>query len=245
MRLNRFLSASGFSSRRKGEEIISSGRVRVNGEVCVDPARNVEPGSDSVSVDGTRLTVREQKRWFVMNKPAGVIVSRGDTHGRATVYDLLGPETKGVFAVGRLDYDTSGVILFTDDGDAAHRLIHPSFEVEKVYRAEVAGQVTARDVEKVKHGMELDDGMTAPAEMRILESGTDGSIVEITLHEGRKRQARRMLDRIGHPVKTLERVSFGGITSRNVGSGHYRPLNNQEVQVLLHTTNKKPPEKHT
>jgi len=232
MRLNRFLSVSGFSSRRKGETIIRSGRVRINGEVVDDPARDVDPVLDRVTVDDRELTVHEKKRWYVMNKPAGVIVSRGDTHGRATVYDLLDSATTGVFSVGRLDFNTSGVLLFTDDGDAAHRLMHPSFRVDKVYRAEVRGRVSGIDCETFRRGIVLDDGPTAPAEMRILSGGSNSSIVEIVIHEGRKRQVRRMLDSIGHPVMTLERVSFGGVTAAGLSPGGVRALDPGEVARL-------------
>lgn len=232
MRLNRYLSVTGVSSRRKGEEIIRAGRVTINGDVVEDPAHNVDPDRDAVCVDGVSAVVRTEKRWFVMNKPTGVIVSRGDTHGRATVYDLLGPEARGVFSIGRLDVDTSGVLVFTDDGDAANRLMHPSFGVEKVYRAEVAGAVTSADARAIARGIELDDGMTAPARLSILSSDERDSIVELTIHEGRKRQVRRMFERLGHPVKTLDRLAFGGITVDSLGCGTYRPLYPGEIELL-------------
>ncbi len=233
MRLNRFLSAAGVSSRRKGEEIIKTGRVRVNGVVVDDPARNVDETIDTVTVDGQSIAVGTKKRWYVLNKPTGVIASRGDTHGRATVYDLLGPETEGVFSVGRLDFDTSGVLLFTDDGDGAFRLTHPSFEVEKIYRAEVSGRVTSVEAEMIRRGIELDDGPAAPAGMTVLADGGDGSIVELSIHEGRKRQVRRMLEAIGHRVRSLERLSFGGVTAQGLPYGHYRLLGDVEVRNML------------
>lgn len=232
MRLNRYLSASGYTSRRKGEEIIRGGRIKVNGVIVTDPAKSVETGIDTVTVNGAPLIINPGKRYYVMNKPTGVIVSRGDTHGRVTVFDLLGPETKGVFPVGRLDANTSGVLLFTDDGDLAHRLTHPSFGVKKVYRAEVKGRVGKKDVRRLKGGLILDDGPTAPADMVICESDSEVSLVEITLKEGRKRQVRRMLDFIGHPVRALERVSFGGINASGVPPGGYRALESGEVESL-------------
>jgi len=232
MRLNRFFSASGYSSRRKGEEIVRTGRLEVNGIVVTDPAKGVDPCTDVVTVDGVRLVVTAEKRYYVMNKSTGLIVSHGDTHGRPTVFDILGPETKGVFPVGRLDADTSGALLFSDDGDLTYRLTHPSFGVEKVYRAEVKGHIGRSDVQRLKNGLVLDDGPTAPADMVILESGKDMSLVEITLHEGRKRQVRRMLKHIGHPVAALERVSFGGVTVDDLSQGHYRPLIPDEIERL-------------
>ncbi|GAG32983.1 unnamed protein product, partial [marine sediment metagenome] len=158
MRLNRYISASGYTSRRKGEKIIREGRVKVNGAVVADPARTIDPSRDAVSIDGELLVINREKRYYIMNKPMGVIVSRIDTHGRPTVIDLLGSETKGVFPVGRLDANTSGVLLFTDDGDLAYRLTHPSFGVEKVYSAEVEGLVSTKDAQRVREGLILDDG---------------------------------------------------------------------------------------
>lgn len=232
MRLNRYLSVSGYSSRRRGEEVIRAGRVSVNGEVIVDPAHDVVPGRDRVLLDGCLLEASGTRRYLLLNKPTGVIVSRIDTHGRITVSDLLGKAGEGVFPVGRLDANTSGALLLTDDGDLAYRLTHPSFGVEKVYRAVVRGRVTLDDVRKIEMGIVLDDGPTAPASLRVLGRDRETSSVELTLHQGRKRQVRRMLDRIGHPVITLERISFGGITAEGMPSGAYRPLTDEEVKCL-------------
>lgn len=232
MRLNRYLSVSGYSSRRRGEEVIRAGRVSVNGEVIVDPAHDVVPGRDRVLLDGCLLEASGTRRYLLLNKPTGVIVSRIDTHGRITVSDLLGKAGEGVFPVGRLDANTSGALLLTDDGDLAYRLTHPSFGVEKVYRAVVRGRVTLDDVRKIEMGIVLDDGPTTPASLRVLGRDRETSSVELTLHQGRKRQVRRMLDRIGHPVITLERISFGGITAEGMPSGAYRPLTDEEVKCL-------------
>jgi len=246
LRLNRYLSVSGCSSRRKGEEAIRAGRVAVNGEAVLDPAFDVAPGADRVTLDGGPLEVSGKRRYILLNKPVGVIVSRGDTHGRITVFDLLGGTGKGVFPAGRLDTDTSGALLLTDDGDLAFRLTHPSFGVEKVYRAVVKGEVTREDVRKMERGIMLDDGPTAPASMlvlgrdqapQIVQSARSGprsetSTVELTLHQGRKRQVRRMFDRIGHPVISLERISFGGITIEGVPPGVFRPLDDEEAERL-------------
>ena len=232
MRLNRYISASGFASRRRGEVYIREGRVRVNGEAVTDPARDIVPDRDQVTLDGNLLRVNPEKRYYVLNKPTGVIVSMSDTHGRATVQNLLGEETRGVFPVGRLDADTSGVLLFTDDGDLAHRLTHPSFGVEKIYRVEVRGRVNGEDVRRIGEGIVLDDGPAAPARLCVLESAGETSTVEITLHQGRKRQVRRMLEAVGHPVITLERTAFDGITAKGLPLGSYRPLTIEEVGLL-------------
>ena len=232
MRLNRYLSASGYISRRKGEAVICDGRVTVNGVVVTNPAANIDIEDDAVTVDGKPLVINSEKRYYVMNKPMGVIVSMSDTHGRPTVHDIIGPEMKGVFPVGRLDADTTGVLIFTDDGDLAYRLTHPSFGAEKVYRAEVEGNVGKRDVQQFKEGLIVDGRLTAPAALVIHKSSEDGSHVEITIHEGRKRQIRHMLKLIGHPVRTLERISFGGVTADNLSRGTYRSLTVDEVERL-------------
>jgi len=239
LRLNRYISVCGIASRRKGEVIIRDGRITVNGVVITDPACNVDPEKDSVSLDATPVIFTPKRRYYVLNKPAGVIVSRGDTHGRSTVFDLLGDDTKGVFPVGRLDADTTGILLLTDDGDLAYRLTHPSYGVEKIYRAEVTGMVTKKDIHTLGEGILLDDGPSAPAYMTLQDSSSEGSLVEIVMHEGRKRQVRRMLREIGHPVRVLERVSFCGITAGNLPLGAYRPLTGDEIAHLKNTSNEK------
>ncbi len=232
MRLNRYISASGAASRRHGEKIIRSGRVTVNGSIATDPALNVEPGHDTVLLDGIPLVINPEKRYYILNKPVGVIVTRDDTHCRRTVMDLMGPETKGVVPVGRLDADTSGALLFTDDGDMTHRLLHPSYGVDKVYRAIVRGNVGDESIGKIGEGLVLEDGPTAPAVMKIGDHGEDASIVELTIHQGRKRQVRRMLGHVGHPVIELERLSFGGLTCDDLKRGEYRELTADEVNNI-------------
>jgi len=197
-----------------------------------DPARAVTPGQDVVTLDGRPLSAETPRRYFVLNKPAGCIVSRGDTHGRATIYDLLAPEDRDVFPVGRLDAATTGVLILTDDGDLAHRLMHPSWEIGKLYRAEITGELTAAAVRSLETGIELDDGLTFPAAVKVLSSGENISIVEIVIHEGRKRQVRRMFKAIGNPVRDLVRISFAGITAAGLPLGSYRPLTAHEVAML-------------
>lgn len=239
MRLNRYISASGFASRRKGETLIAEGRVRVNGEIVTDPARNVEPGADKVEMDDKPLIIKEAKRYYLLNKPAGYVVSRADTHDRKTVMELLGPEADGVFPVGRLDIDTTGALILTDDGELTHKLIHPSFGVEKLYLAVVYGRIGNDAVQKFRDGLVLEDGPVAPADMKILKAGDSHSVVEILLHQGRKRQVKRMLLEVGHRVKKLERLSFGGITVKNLPVGRYRKLTPEEVEKLRKSTEEK------
>jgi len=207
--------------------------------VVTDPAYPVNPETDEVMLDGKHLTVNSGRHYYVLNKPSGVIVSRGDTHGRATVYDLIGDTLEGVFPVGRLDADTSGVLLLTDDGDLAYRLTHPSYGVEKVYRAEVEGEVTGEDIRRMEEGILLDDSPAAPARMTVLEKNRAVSLVEIVMHEGRKRQVRHMLEKLDHPVRVLERLSFGGITAYNLPLGSFRLLTEEEVAQLKRTSGMK------
>ena len=232
VRLNRFISMAGAASRRKGEVFISESRVTVNGEVVTDPAFPVNPGKDVVTFDGVALVVEKERRYFVLNKPTGVIVSRGDTHDRTTVYDLLDDSMKDVVPVGRLDADTSGVLLLTDDGDLTHRLSHPSFGVKKLYRARIRGEVTAGEIKTLKKGVMLDDGLSAPATMTTVKGGRTSSVVDIAMHQGRKRQVRRMLLAIGHQCLALERLSFGGITAEGLDRGLFRQLEDKEVKTL-------------
>jgi 23S rRNA pseudouridine2605 synthase len=232
MRLNRYVAIGAGIARRKAEEIIRAERVQVNGIVVTDPARPVEPGTDLVALDGVKLRSPAEKRVVLLNKPAGVIVSVGDTHGRRTVLDLLGRAGTGLYPVGRLDLNTSGVLLLTDDGDLTHRLMHPSFGVEKVYRAQVNGVVGENAVRKFREGIDLDDGKTAPARLRVLDRTETLSTVEVIIHQGRKRQVRRMLEAVGHPVRTLERTSFGGLTASGLKRGQWRVLSKAEAERL-------------
>jgi 23S rRNA pseudouridine2605 synthase len=204
----------------------------VNGATVSTAGVQVDPDNDEVRLDGVIVTINTEKRWYLLNKPMGVLSTRSDTHRRATVYDLLGPETAGVFSVGRLDADTTGVLLFTDDGDMAHRLTHPSTEVEKVYRAEVSGVAGDDDVRAAAEGIPFDNGVASPAVLTVISAGAEGSVVELVIHEGKKRQVRRMLFAREHPVRHLERVSFAGISDRGLGLGQYRTLTKDEIALL-------------
>jgi 23S rRNA pseudouridine2605 synthase len=228
MRLAKYLAHSGVASRRASEQLVFGGRVTVAGEVVRDPARDVD-GSEGIEVDG-----RPAKAWkgeravYLVNKPAGVVSTASDPQGRPTVVALV-PSGRRLYPVGRLDADSTGLILLTDDGPLAHRLTHPSFEVPRVYRATVRRPpVRNQALQRLREGVELDDGVTAPARVRRLAPDT----VEITIHEGRKRQVRRMLDAVGHPVAALERIAFGPLGLRGLGPGEHRRLTAAEVERL-------------
>jgi 23S rRNA pseudouridine2605 synthase len=231
MRLGKFVATSGVASRRASEELIRAGRVSVNGEVLTDPARDVEE-RDEVSVDGEVIRPPDERIVYAVNKPVGVVSTARDPQRRPTVVSLV-PSSTRLYPVGRLDADSSGLILLTNDGALAHRLTHPSFEVPKTYLAEVANPpVRDHALKALRLGVELEDGITAPARVRRLAPDR----LEITIHEGRNRQVRRMCQAVGHPVKRLERVGFGPLRLGKLRGGGYRRLGVDEVSALSETT---------
>jgi 23S rRNA pseudouridine2605 synthase len=224
MRLNAYLARAGVASRRGAEDLIRAGRVRVNGEIA-GLATFVEP-RDTVEVDG-RPIEPEPLTYVLLHKPAGVVTTARDPQGRATVVGLVGHERR-VVPVGRLDADTTGALLLTNDGPLAHRLMHPRYEVDKVYEAEVEGEPSDEALAQLAEGVELDDGRTAPARVRSLGP----SLVELTIHEGRKHQVKRMLQAVGHPVRRLHRSRYAGLTLDGLAPGEWRALTPGEVANL-------------
>ena len=224
MRLNAYLARAGVASRRRADELIKAGRVRVNGE---PGALNtfVEAG-DRVELDGRSLAP-QRLAYVLLHKPAGVVTTARDPHRRPTVVDLVRHEAR-VVPVGRLDADTTGLILLTDDGALAHQLTHPSFEVPKVYRARIDGRPSERALRTLREGVDLDDGRTAPAHARRLGP----SKLELAIHEGRKHQVKRMLGAVGHPVMRLHRSRYAGLTLKGLGPGEWRELAGPEVESL-------------
>lgn len=226
MRLAKYLAHAGVASRRASEAIIAAGRVTVDGEVVTDPARDVDESRD-VRVDGRRVRPAGLVA-YIVNKPAGVVSTAKDPQGRRTVVSLV-PSRERLYPVGRLDYDTTGLIMLTNDGELAHRLTHPSFEVPRTYRARIANApINEPALRALREGVELEDGVTAPAKVRRLS----GSEVELTIHEGRKHQVRRMLEAVGHPVRALERVAFGPLRLRGLEPGEHRALTPAEIERL-------------
>jgi len=224
MRLNAYLARAGVASRRAADELVKAGRVRVNGA----PGELIMQigGRDVVEVDGERVQLRELA-YVLLHKPAGVVTTARDPHGRRTVVDLIG-RVPGVVPVGRLDADTTGALLLTNDGPLAHRLAHPRYEVDKVYVADVAGTPSDATLRRLADGVELEDGRTAPASVRRLGPST----VELTIHEGRKHQVKRMLDAVGHPVLRLHRSEYAGLGVGGLASGDSRGLTRDEVETL-------------
>ncbi|HUQ64187.1 MAG TPA: pseudouridine synthase [Acidimicrobiales bacterium] len=225
-RLQKVLAAAGYGSRRVCEELIAEGRVTVDGEVAV-LGRRVDLETAKVAVDGVPVSVRPGLVYYLLNKPAGVVATASDPQGRPTVVGLV-PSEPRVFSVGRLDADTEGLLLLTNDGDLAHRLSHPSFGVEKEYLAEVEGKVTAGEVRRLREGVDLEDGLTAPAKVTLVQPG----VLRLAIHEGRNRQVRRMCAAVGHPVARLVRTRIGPLADRRLAPGEWRELTDSEVQGL-------------
>ena len=224
------LARAGFGSRRVCDELIAEGRVAVNGEVA-DLGRRVDPDRDRVEVDGVAIGVRPGLVHYLLNKPAGVVTTASDPQGRPTVVDLVPTEPR-VFPVGRLDYETEGLLLLTNDGDLAHRITHPSFGVEKEYLAEVEGVPTRATLRRLREGVDLDDGRSAPAKV----SAVEPSVLRITVHEGRNRLVRRMCEAVGHPVRRLVRTRIGPLAERSLRPGEWRELTVAEVRALERET---------
>jgi 23S rRNA pseudouridine2605 synthase len=228
MRLAKYLAHAGVASRRAAESLIAAGRVSLDGAVVTDPATDVSDAS-RITLDGRPLEGPEPRISYALNKPLGVVSTARDTHGRPTVVDLVPDPGVRLYPVGRLDADTSGLMLLTNDGALANRLTHPRFEVPKTYRVTLGGRpVAERAMRALREGVELEDGLTAPARVRRLGPHE----IELTIHEGRKRQVRRMCAAVGHPVMALERVAFGPLRLGRLAPGGYRRLSEAELGRL-------------
>lgn len=225
-RVQKVLARAGVASRRVAEELIEEGRVKVDGKLVVLGNR-VDPATQLLELDGAPIALAPGLVHYLLHKPAGVISTASDTHGRRTVVDLV-PEEPRVFPVGRLDGETEGLLLLTNNGELTHRLTHPSYGVEKEYLAEVDGTLSSGQLRRLREGVELEDGMTSPAKA----SQPTAGMVRLTIHEGRNRQVRRMLDAVGHPVKRLVRTRIGPLTDRNLTPGEWRHLSDDELREL-------------
>lgn len=232
VRLQKFLANAGVTSRRKAEELITAGRVTVNGSVVTELGTRVDPASDEVVVDG-RTIERAEPVWIALHKPRGYVSTRNDPQRRPTIYDLLPQSLHALFYVGRLDVDSEGLMLLTNAGDQAHRLLHPSFEVPRVYDVIVRGTVRQDTLARLKAGVELDDGVARAETVTLLPgAAADESSVRLELHEGRKREVRRMMRAVGHDVRRLRRISYGPIELGDLPPGEWRPLSEAELQDL-------------
>jgi 23S rRNA pseudouridine2605 synthase len=247
IRLNKLLSAYGIASRRAADTLITQGRVEVNGRVETALGTKADPERDEIRVDGRRLKVAPVKRYLLMNKPVGVMSTRSDPQRRQTVIDLL--ESAGIsgyfYPVGRLDYDSEGLLILTNDGAFAERVSHPRHQLERTYEAVVEGIPDDRDLDRLRHGIAIEGRRTGPAVVRLRRVTTTKrgpqAVLEIVIHEGRNRQVRRMADAIAHPVARLKRIRIGSVTDSHLRPGEFRDLTPTEIRVLTGTVN--PPRK--
>ena len=230
-RIQKVLARAGVASRRAIEEMIVRGRIRVNGE-RVELGRRIDSSKDLVEVDGSRVPLSADLVYYLVNKPVGVVSTASDDEGRETVIDLLDDVDARVYPVGRLDLDSEGALLLTNDGELAQRLTHPRFGVTKTYVAEVEGSVKDKTVRQLARGVELEDGFTGPARARLVERSPGGTLIEIVLAEGRNREVRRMLEAVGHPVRRLVRTAIGPLMLGRLKPATYRKLKLEEVREL-------------
>ena len=233
VRLQKLLAQSGVASRRKCEELMLGGEVEVDGEVVTRLGTKVDPRTAVIRVGGKRLPPVSAHVYLVLNKPRGVVSTMSDPEGRPTLTDYVGDRPERLFHVGRLDTDTDGLIILTNDGDFAQRLAHPSYEVEKTYVAEVRGVVTKATLKRLKQGVTLDDGPVEVRRARVISTEGKRSIVEVVIHEGRNRIVRRLLDHVGHPVQQLTRTRIGPVALERLRQGTVRELTRDELGTLL------------
>ena len=234
MRLQKFLARAGVASRRHSEELILAGRVRVNGEVANELGTKVDPLVDQVMLDDELVSLGDAPVTIMLHKPAGYVTTMDDPQGRPCVADLIPLETyPGLFPVGRLDFDTTGLLLFTNDGQLGYHLTHPKHKVVKTYVAQVKGRANKKQLRLLAEGVEIQGGMTAPAKVRVLAQREQGSVLEIKIHEGRNRQVRRMCSAVNLPVLSLERTAIGAITLGKLPEGEWRLLTEEELAALV------------
>lgn len=231
-RLQKIISRAGVASRRAAEKMIADGRVQVDGQVVTEFGAKYDVSSADIRVDGRRLAAPERHVYFLLNKPKGFLSTVHDERGRRTVLDLLPDVRERIYPVGRLDNNTEGALLLTNDGALMNGLLHPRYEIEKTYIARVSGDLDEASLDRLRRGIRLEDGMTAPAKVRMLEQNLGMSRVAIAIHEGRNRQVRRMFAAIGCEVRALKRVEFAGLTLAGIKRGKYRPLTPEECRNL-------------
>ncbi len=231
-RLQKILSEAGIASRREAEKIIISGRIQVNGQVVTELGSKADPDKDRITVDGKPIKIPSKKVYYLFNKPVHVMVTRHDPQDRPTIYDYLKEIKERVNPVGRLDFDSEGLILLTNDGDLLARLTHPRHEVPKTYQARITGHLSPEKLEKIRKGMRLEDYTTQPCEIREFKKNPNNSWVEIVLREGKNRQVRNMIEAVGHQVLRLARVAIGPLKLGELGRGRWRSLTKAEIESL-------------
>lgn len=230
-RLHKYIAQSGVTSRRKAEELILNGRVKVNGIIVTELGTKVEPNSDVVSVDDKIVSETKEHIYIKLYKPEGYVTTVKDQFDRKTVLDLIDIKER-IYPIGRLDYNTSGLLLLTNDGDLANRLLHPKYHIFKTYLAEIEGHISDESIKKLKTGVVIDSGKTAPANVKFIKHIKSKSLIQISIYEGKNRQVRKMFEAVGHSVKLLKRVSFGKITLGGLEVGSWTYLSSEEIEFL-------------
>ena len=231
MRINKYIAQAGVASRRKADELIAAGNVRVNGLVLKEPGYDVVEG-DVVEINGRRIQAESKKVYILLNKPVGYVTTVSDDKERPTVMDLVKDVDARIFPVGRLDYNTSGMLIMTNDGDFAYKVTHPKHELTKTYRARVAGVLSTEKVWKLRNGVDIGGFVTSKARVDVIKGLPKSTLVEITIHEGKNRQVRKMFKTVGNNVQELERIAIGNIRLGRLAEGHYRKLTREEVEYL-------------
>ena len=231
MRLNKYIAHSGIASRRKADELTINGNVKINGLTMREPGYNVKPG-DIVEVNGQRIRGQEKMEYVLLNKPKGYITSMQDEKGRPVVTELVADVDARLFPVGRLDYNTSGMLILTNDGDLTYRLTHPRHQVTKTYRALVSGVLSKEKLFRLRKGVDIGGFVTSPAQVKVIRQAERSAIVEITIHEGKNRQVRKMFAAVGNPVQELQRTAIGELYLGRLKEGHYRKLTRNEIEYL-------------
>ncbi len=232
IRLQKYLAMCGIASRRSAEKVILEGRVAVNGEIITEMGVQVDENSDTVTVDGLIIHPEEEKHYIAYNKPIGEVTTVSDPEGRATVMDKFLDYPVRLFPVGRLDYDSEGLLLLTNDGDMMNRVLHPSHEVIKTYWTKVSNHVSQEEIRALRKGVMVDGKLTSPASVRLIRENTFDTVLLIGIHEGRNRQVRKMAEAIGHKVVSLRRVGFGPVSLGDLPTGMWRPLTKEEISSL-------------
>lgn len=231
IRLQKIIADMGIASRRKAEELILEGRVTVNGQIA-RLGMKADPERDHIKVDGKLLIRPEPKVYYLLNKPSGVVTTLYDPQGRPTVKEFIKRIPYRIYPVGRLDYHSEGLLLLTNDGELAHAILHPSKDIPKIYVVKVKGRVEEEKLDRLRRGIRLEEGITKPARVKIIRFSENNSWVEITIYEGRKRQVRRMFEKIGHPVIKLKRIAINGLKLGSLRPGELRQLSSEEIRLL-------------
>lgn len=231
MRINKYIAQAGFCSRRKADELIANGNVKINGAVLREPGYDVAEG-DRVEVNGNTLSAKQKLEYVLINKPLGMVTTVSDDKERLTVMDVVADIDARLFPVGRLDYNTSGALIMTNDGELAYRLTHPKHEIYKTYRARVAGVLSNERASRLRKGVDIGGFVTSPAKVSIIKGSGHSTIVEIAIREGKNRQVRKMFAAVGNRVQELERVAIGDIRLGHLKAGHYRKLTREEIEYL-------------